>query len=85
MSACAIDVTVAAVAQQVTVQPNPWQGDSSPSGGISQAQADARYVQKTAVNAASGVAGLDAASFMTETQLPLPPVTLTVLFDNKLA
>jgi hypothetical protein len=60
-------------------------GSSDPLSGITQAQADARYVQKTQVNAASGVAGLDANSFMTESQLPLPPVTLTVLLANKLA
>lgn len=55
------------------------------SGGITQTQADARYIQKTAINAASGVPGLDASKFMDETQLPLPPVTLTILLANKLA
>ena len=85
MSACAIDVTVQTVNQQVTVQPNPWQGTASPTGALSQAQADARYIQKTAINSANGVPGLDASSFMTESQLPLPPITLTVLLANKLA
>lgn len=61
------------------------EGSSDPLSGITQAQADARYVQKTQINAASGVAGLDANSFMTEAQLPLPPITLTVLLANKLA
>ena len=60
-------------------------GSSDPLSGITQSQADARYVQKTQINAASGVAGLDANSFMTESQLPLPPITLTVLLANKLA
>ena len=61
------------------------EGSSDPLSGITQSQADARYVQKTQINAASGVAGLDANSFMTEAQLPLPPITLTVLLANKLA
>lgn len=54
-------------------------------GGISQAAADARYIKQTAINAANGVAGLDATSAVSETNLPLPPVDLTVLLENKLA
>lgn len=53
--------------------------------GITQAAADARYVRLSQVNAANGVAGLDANSFLTETQLPLPPVDLSILFANKIA
>lgn len=60
-------------------------GTGGAAGGISQSAADARYVQKTQVNAASGVAGLDASKFLSEPQLPLPAVDLTVLFNNKLA
>lgn len=85
MSACAIDITVQTVKQQITVQPNPWQGDQSASAGITQSQADARYVRQSQINAASGVPGLNADSLMDETQLPLPPITLTVLLANKLA
>lgn len=61
------------------------EGSSDPLSGITQAQADTRYVQLSQINAANGVPGLDASEFMDETQLPLPPVTLTVLFANKLA
>lgn len=61
------------------------EGSSDPLSGITQAQADARYVQLAQINAANGVPGLDAFEFMDETQLPLPPVTLTVLLANKLA
>lgn len=61
------------------------EGSSDPLSGITQAQADARYIQLTAINAASGVPGLNANKFMDETQLPLPPVTLTVLLANRLA
>lgn len=53
--------------------------------GLSQGAADARYVKLAQINAANGVAGLDANTTMQETQLPLPPVTLTVLLANKLA
>lgn len=53
--------------------------------GLSQTVADARYVKLSQINAANGVAGLDANTTMDETQLPLPPVTLTVLLANKLA
>lgn len=53
--------------------------------GLSQEAADARYVKLSQINAANGVAGLDANTTMNETQLPLPPVTLTVLLANKLA
>lgn len=75
-------ITITITQQAITVSPVAAPAESS---GISQAQADARYVQKTQINAASGVAGLDANSFMTEAQLPLPPITLTVLLANKLA
>lgn len=61
------------------------EGSSDPLSGITQAQADARYIQLTAINAASGVPGLNANKFVDETQLPLPPVTLTVLLANRLA
>lgn len=54
-------------------------------GGITQLQADARYVRLAQINAANGVAGLDASEFVGEDNLPLPPVTLTVLLANKLA
>lgn len=54
-------------------------------GGMTQSVADARYVKLAQINAANGVAGLDANIAMDETQLPLPPVTLTVLLANKLA
>lgn len=54
-------------------------------GGLTQSVADARYVKLSQINAANGVAGLDANIAMDETQLPLPPVTLTVLLANKLA
>lgn len=52
--------------------------------GITQAQADARYVLKSQIDAALGVAGLDANQFVGEDRLPLPPIDLTVLFNNKL-
>lgn len=52
--------------------------------GMSQAQADARYVLKAQIDAALGVAGLDADKFVGEDRLPLPPIDLTVLFNNKL-
>lgn len=58
---------------------------SDPGSGITQGQADARYVKLSQINAANGVAGLDANSFLTETQLPLPPVDLSILFANKIA
>lgn len=54
-------------------------------GGLTQSVADGRYVKLAQINAANGVAGLDANTTMDETQLPLPPVTLTVLLANKLA
>ena len=60
-------------------------GTSDPGGGITQSQADARYVQKMQINAANGVPGLDANTSINENQLPLPPITLTVLLANKLA
>lgn len=53
--------------------------------GMTQSAADARYIKLAQINAANGVAGLDANIAMDETQLPLPPVTLTVLLANKLA
>lgn len=64
-----------------------YAGGINPSGGITQTQADARYIQKTAINAAGGVPGLstDPQPVVAEDQLPLPPVTLTVLFANRLA
>lgn len=52
--------------------------------GMTQAQADARYVQQSAIDQALGVAGLDADRFVGEDRLPLPPIDLTVLFENKL-
>jgi hypothetical protein len=54
-------------------------------GGLTQSVADARYVKLSQINAANGVAGLDATSLLAESQLPLPAVDLTVLFNNKLA
>lgn len=66
----------------VTPGGNPVGGSS---GGISLATADARYVQQSQINAAGGVAGLDAGAFVGETNLPLPPVDLTILLENKLA
>lgn len=54
-------------------------------GGISQAAADARYIKQSQINVADGVAGLDAGAFVGEPNLPLPPVDLTVLLENKLA
>ncbi len=66
----------------VTLGGNPSAGTS---GGISLAAADARYIQQSQINAANGVAGLDAGSFVGETNLPLPPVDLTILLENKLA
>lgn len=56
-----------------------------PGSGITQAEADARYIRLNAINAASGVGGLDASSFLAEAQLPLPPVDLTIWFENQLA
>lgn len=66
----------------VTAGGNPVGGISS---GISQGAADARYVRLSQINVANGVAGLDAGGFVGETNLPLPPVDLTVLLENKLA
>lgn len=54
-------------------------------GGLTQSVADARYVKLAQINAANGVAGLDAGAFVGETNLPLPPVDLTILFENSLA
>lgn len=52
--------------------------------GMTQADADARYVLQSQINAPDGVAGLDADLFLTESQLPLPPIDLAVLVANKL-
>lgn len=60
-------------------------GDGDPTAGITQAAADLRYIRLAQINAANGVAGLNADTALQETQLPLPPVTLTVLLENKLA
>lgn len=60
-------------------------GGGTSGSGMTQAAADARYIQQSQINAASGVAGLDSSSFLSEAQLPLPAVDLTVLFNNKLA
>lgn len=53
--------------------------------GMTMTDGDARYVQQSQINAAGGVAGLDAGAFVGETNLPLPPVDLTILLENKLA
>ena len=54
-------------------------------GGMTQAAADARYIQQAKINQPSGVAGLDTATTLDADQLPLPPITLTILFDNQIA
>jgi hypothetical protein len=75
-------ITINTTQQVVTVSPVAAPAATS---GMSQSQADARYIRLTQIDAASGVAGLDASRFVGEDRLPLPPITLTVLFDNKLA
>jgi hypothetical protein len=54
-------------------------------GGLTQSVADGRYIKQSQINAANGVAGLSSTSFVDESQLPLPAVTLTVLLTNALA
>ena len=54
-------------------------------GGLTQSVADARYVKLSQINAANGVAGLDAGSLLNETHIPEPSIDLTVLLANKLA
>ena len=60
-------------------------GGGATTGGMTQTQGDARYVRLAQVNQANGIAGLDADAFVGEANLPLPPVDLTTLFENKLA
>jgi|GEM_PF-1933854 len=59
-------------------------GGGTPGSGITQAQADARYLRITQRNAANGVAGLGSTTQLDEQQLPLPAVDLDVLFVNAL-
>lgn len=59
-------------------------GGTDPSGGITQAEGDARYVKKDQINAPNGVAGLNVNEILDEEQLPLPAVTLSTLFRNRL-
>lgn len=60
-------------------------GDGGPVTGMTQVQADARYLQQTQLNTASGVAGLDVnAQFPTPNLSPLT-IDLVTLFRNKLA
>lgn len=82
-----VQVTVSSQPVQVTVSTQGIQGppaDGS-SGGMSQAFADSRYVQLSQIDAADGVAGLDANRFISGDRLADPPITLTVLFANTLA
>lgn len=66
----------------VTPGGNPVGGSS---GGISLATADARYVQQSQVNAAGGVAGLDAGAAIKPEAMPMPAIPFTALVANKLA
>lgn len=54
-------------------------------GGLTQSVADGLYVKLSQIGAANGVAGLDSNKKVTDDNLPLPAVTLTVLLENKLA
>lgn len=58
---------------------------AAPASGLTNAAADARYVQLAQINAAGGVAGLDVNARVAEARLPLPPVDLVLLFENQLA
>jgi hypothetical protein len=53
--------------------------------GISLADADVRYLKISAGNKPGGPAFLDSNTFLLDSQLPLPPVDLSVLFDNQIA
>jgi len=53
--------------------------------GITQAAADARYVKLSQINAASGVAGLDAGATIRQDAMPMPSIPFTSLVANKLA
>lgn len=54
-------------------------------GGITQTQADARYIRLSQINAANGVPSIDADKYIDESRLPLPAVDLSILLANKLA
>lgn len=80
------DIDLATVAPVVPPPLMGLPGGGGGSGdGITQTQADARYVRLVQVNAPNGVPSLDVNKYLSEDRLPLPPVTLTVLFANKLA
>jgi hypothetical protein len=57
---------------------------SAGDGGLTQDDADARYVRLSQVDAANGVAALDAGRRINEDRLPEPPIDLVVLFENQL-
>lgn len=50
--------------------------------GMTQGASDARYIKLAQINQPSGVAGLDSNSSLDEDQLPLPPINLSLLFEN---
>jgi hypothetical protein len=60
-------------------------GGGAGGDGITQDQADARYIRLTQRGAPNGVATLDATTVVPNAQIPEPPVDLTVLFENGLA
>lgn len=76
------DLAAEYIGDGVTLGGNPSGGDAA---GITLGAADARYVKLSQINAAGGVAGLDANTLLFETQLPEPPVDLSILFANKIA
>jgi hypothetical protein len=64
--------------------PGPPGGTGDGDGGLTQDDADARYVQRSQVDATNGVAALDAGRRINEDRLPEPPIDLVVLFENQL-